>query len=183
MRKQTPIAEGPTGPILLSDLAKGAQLPVLVALVRAGGLPLSNKDLAEETGVRDNERLAEALFQLARRNLIVNMGRPANKNEWVATAVARQFFLSAGQAQLEDLTPAAIESPALRLSRPETAEKPHTLGDCGKTALSGKGQTEDDSLPATAEKPHSRETQIAVSRVDFKRVRKYRTLLPRDRVS
>jgi hypothetical protein len=138
MRTQKPLAEGPAGPILLCDLAKGAQLPVLVALVRAGGLPLGNKELAEETGVRDDERLAQALFHLSRRNLAVNLGRPSNKNEWVAPAVAPQFFLASEPAELEDPTPAALESPALLLPGPATPENPVSQGDSGRTGLPGK---------------------------------------------
>ena len=157
-RQQRPIAEGPAGPILLCDLVKGAQLPVLVALVRAGGLPLSNKELAVETGVRDHERLADALFQLSRRNLVANLGHPANRNEWVATAVARQFFLPSGQAELTDPTPPSLEGPAIGLPAPESAEKPHSVGDGGETALSGNGYLAANAQTETAEKPHSRET-------------------------
>ena len=39
--RPTPTTQGPIGPILLSDLTPFGQLPVLVALIRAGGIPLS----------------------------------------------------------------------------------------------------------------------------------------------
>jgi hypothetical protein len=158
MKTPEPLADGPAGPILLCDLARGAQLAVLVALLRARGLPMSNKALAAETGVRDDERLAEALFRLSRRNLVVNLGRPAHQNEWVATAVARQFFLPAG------LDAYALEGGAACLPAP--AAEPDPRADSGKTGLAGECLLAAPALPATPEIPDSSDAAAERSRVE-----------------
>ena len=128
--RRIPPSKGPSGPILLSDLTHGAQLPVLVALVRANAIPMSKKDLLEETGIRDDERLAHALFHLSQRQLVALTASYANRNEWVATQVARQFFLPSGQDQLDDTEPARLP--------PQVARLPDGYGESGKTGISGR---------------------------------------------
>jgi DNA-binding HxlR family transcriptional regulator len=87
-------------PTLLSDL-KGCQLSILVALLRAAGRPMSNRELAEETGYGDDKTVAHALRRLSQRMLVVKLGNPNHRNEWALTVTCRQFLLP-GQALLTE---------------------------------------------------------------------------------